>query len=48
LEGIFWALNMLVIHKVADDVAHEEDRRDGIEQLIMAGEQLAGEVSKRF
>jgi hypothetical protein len=38
----------LVIHRAADDVAHDEDRRNGIEQLIMAGEQLAGEVSKRF
>jgi hypothetical protein len=31
LGGIFWALNMLVVHHAADDIAHEEDRLNGID-----------------
>jgi hypothetical protein len=48
LQGIFWALNMLVVHNVADGIAHETDRRDGIAALIVAGERLADEISNRF
>jgi hypothetical protein len=48
LEGIFWALDMLVIHEVADEISAEDDRRDGIAGLIVAGEQLAREISERF
>ncbi|GEP61929.1 hypothetical protein [Reyranella soli] len=36
LQGIFWALNMLVVHHAADDIAHEQARSDGIEKLIVA------------
>ena len=48
LHGIFWALNMLVIHRAADDIAHEQDRLNGIDQLIMAGELITDELSERF
>lgn len=48
LKGIFWALNMLVIHRVADGVASEDDRENGIANLIVAGEKLADEISGRF
>jgi hypothetical protein len=48
LQGIFWALNMLVIHGAADEVASEDDRKNGIARLITAGEQLADEISSRF
>ena len=48
LHGIFWALNMLVIHRVADDVAHEPDARDGIDQLIMAGQLITEPISERL
>ena len=47
LEGIFWALDMLVCHKAADDVAHEEDRRNGIGALIAAGQLLSREIINR-
>jgi hypothetical protein len=48
LRGIFWALNMLVVHHVADDVAHKTDLRTGIDALIVAGQTLANEISNRF
>ena len=48
LEGIFWALDMLVIHEVADEIAAKDDRRDGVAGLIVAGELLAREISERF
>ena len=48
LHGIFWALNMLVVHHAADDIAHERDRVDGIEGLIVAGKRLTEEVVGRF
>ena len=48
LRGIFWALNMLVVHHAADDIAHEEDLHNGISALILAGEQLADETAERF
>ena len=43
LRGILWALNMLVVHPVADGTAHEKDLNNGIDCLIFAGEQLAAE-----
>jgi hypothetical protein len=48
LRGIFWALNMLVVHHAADDIAHENDLNNGISALILAGEQLADETAERF
>jgi hypothetical protein len=48
LGGIFWALNMLVVHHAADDIAHDEDRLNGIDALILAGNQLASETAERF
>ena len=48
LHGIFWALNMLVVHHAADDIAHENDLHNGISALILAGEQLADEMTERF
>jgi len=48
LHGIFWALNMLVIHQVADKVAHGPDLRDGIDHLILAGQLITDQVSERF
>ena len=48
LGGTFWALNMLVVHHAADDIAHEEDRLNGIDALILAGKQLADDVAERF
>ncbi len=48
LHGIFWALNQLVVHHVADDHAHEQDPRNGIDGLIVAGQTLADEISKHF
>jgi hypothetical protein len=34
--------------KVADKIAHEQDIRDGIAGLIVAGERLTEEISSRF
>ncbi len=48
MNGIFWALNMLVVQGAADDIAHEEDRHNGIANLIVAGERLTNEISERF
>jgi hypothetical protein len=48
LQGIFWALNMLVVNHAADRIARESDRNDGIAALITAGETLADEISNRF
>lgn len=48
LHGIFWALTMLVTHNAADGIAHDEDRLNGIDQLIMAGEQLTGDILDRI
>jgi hypothetical protein len=48
LHGIFWALNLLVVHRAADDIAHENDLHNGISALILAGEQLADEMAERF
>jgi hypothetical protein len=48
LHGIFWALNMLVVHHAADDIAHEDDLHNGIDALILAGEHLAEEMAERF
>ena len=36
--------NQLVIHHVADNVAPEQDLRDGILRLIIAGQTLAAEL----
>jgi hypothetical protein len=48
LHGIFWALDMLVNQRVADKVAHEGDRRNGIANLIVAGERLCDDMTERF
>jgi hypothetical protein len=48
LRGIFWALNMLVVHNAADDIAHKGDLDNGISNLIIAGELLATETAERF
>jgi hypothetical protein len=48
LQGLFWALNMLVVHHVADGVAHKGDIEDGVEKLIVAAMTLADEVAGRF
>ena len=48
LRGIFWALNMLVVHHAADEIAHENDLNNGISALILTGEQLADEMAERF
>jgi hypothetical protein len=48
LKGIFWALDMLLVEKLADKIAHEPDIRDGIAGLIVAGERLTEEISSRF
>lgn len=48
IRGIFWALNLLVLDRVADDVAKEEDIANGIANLIVAGEELAKQLSDRF
>ena len=48
LHGIFWALDMLVVHRVADEVAHDEDLRNGIDQLILAGEMMTKDLGDRF
>jgi hypothetical protein len=48
LQGIFWALDMLLVEKLADKIAHEQDIRDGIAGLIVAGERLTEEISSRF
>ena len=47
LHSIFWALNMLVIH-AADDIAHEGDRINGIDQLILAGQLITKDMADRF
>jgi hypothetical protein len=39
---------MLVVERVADEIANEQDVRDGIDKLIITGEQLAREISERF
>ena len=48
LGGIFWALSMLVVHHAADEIAHEEDRLNGIDALILAGKKLADDTAERF
>ena len=48
LDGIFWALNMLVIHQVAEKVAHGPALRDGIDHLILAGQLNTDQISERF
>jgi hypothetical protein len=48
LHGIMWALDMLVNQRVADKVAHERDRRNGIANLIVAGERLCEDMAERF
>ena len=48
LQGIFWALNMLVVHHAADDIAHEQDRINGIDGLILAGQWMTEKVIERF
>jgi hypothetical protein len=48
LHGIFWALEMLVNHRAADKVTHESNRRNGIANLIIAGNLLADEIVERF
>ncbi len=39
---------MLVVHHAADDIAHEQDRVNGIDGLILAGQRLTEEVIERF
>jgi hypothetical protein len=39
---------MLVSQGVADKVAHERDRRNGIANLIVAGERLCEDMAERF
>ena len=48
LPSIFWALDMLVNQPVADKVAHEGDRRNGIANLVVAGERLCDDMAERF
>lgn len=48
LHGIFWALEMLVVHKVADDIAHKDARDSAVDELIIAGELITDELSARF
>jgi hypothetical protein len=48
LHGIFWALDMLVLQEAADEIASEADRRNGIANLIVAGQQLAEQIKGRF
>jgi hypothetical protein len=48
LRGIFWALNMLVVHNAADDIAHKADLDSGISDLILAGDRLTAEIAERF
>jgi hypothetical protein len=45
LHGIFRAMDMLGNQRVADKVAHEGDRRNGIANLIVAGERLCDGLS---
>lgn len=48
LRGIFWALNLIVIHNAADGLSSAEDRENGVADLITAGRKLADEISGRF
>jgi hypothetical protein len=48
LHGIFWALDMLVNHRLADKVALESDRHNGIANLIVAGQRLCDDMTERF
>ncbi len=48
MSGIFWALNMLVVQGAADDIAREHDLRNGIANLIIAGQELSNEITGRF
>jgi len=48
LYGIFWALNMLVVQKAADEITLKEYRENGIASLITAGECLAEQLTERF
>ena len=43
----FFALNLLVIDRIADDVV-EAQLHNGISGLIITGEQLAREIAERF
>jgi Pyruvate/2-oxoacid:ferredoxin oxidoreductase gamma subunit len=47
MQGIFWALDMLVVNHAADGIAFEEKRKNGIAGLIIAGELLAEEIGNR-
>jgi hypothetical protein len=48
MEGIFWALDMLVVNRTADGISFEENRKTGIGGLILAGKLLAEEVTRRY
>lgn len=48
LSGIFWALDMLIINGVADEVARKDAIANGVANLIIAGKLLTKEISARF
>lgn len=48
LHSIFWALNMLVVHHAADDIAHEQDLKEGVDALIVAGKELTENMLERL
>ena len=45
LNGIFWALNVVVVQRAVDDMLHDRDRENGIASLIMAGGLLTKEIT---
>ncbi len=48
LSGIFWALNQLHTHRVADKVSTGFAVRSGIDELILAGQVITSEIRDRF
>jgi hypothetical protein len=48
LNGIFWALNVLVVNNGADCVVSDVERKNGVACLITAGRELARAISDDF
>jgi hypothetical protein len=48
LRGIFAALNMLIRSRVADGAMSQEYIDSAVDELLVAGEQLADEIAGRF
>ena len=48
LKGIFWTLNLLVVQDIAKEFTGENERRNAIAELIVAGGIITEDLSERF